>query len=87
MEGRQGWPGFSDGAGLQNKADEPAAPLVDDALTGFLELEPCICRQAAELVVEPLIHQLVEGLAKDVGGPDVGGVLLKVCPLYTSRCV
>ena len=61
---------------LKDKADEPAASLVDDALKGFLKLQACIHGHLGELVVQSLAHQFVKGLAKDVGGPDENIVLV-----------
>ncbi len=56
---------------LKDDADQAAAPLVDDALHRLLELDAGVGGHTVELVVQPLVDQLVQGVAEDVGLPDL----------------
>lgn len=62
---------------LKNNTDQPAAALVDNPLDGLLQFETRISGHAVELVVQPLVHQLMQGFAEDIGLPYPTGAFLK----------
>lgn len=51
---------------LQDYTDQAAAALVDDPFDGLLQLDAGVAGHPAELVVQPLVDQLMQALAKDV---------------------
>lgn len=51
---------------LQNYTDQAAAALVDDPFDGLLQLDAGVAGHPAELVVQPLVDQLMQALAEDV---------------------
>lgn len=69
-EGRACGPAFrrlrSERRFLQDDANQPAAPLVDDAAERFAQLLLCALGHALELGLQILLHDLVEAPAEDV---------------------
>lgn len=51
---------------LQDYTDKAAAALVDDPFDGLLQLDAGVAGHPAELVVQPLVDQLMQALAEDV---------------------
>ncbi len=51
---------------LQDYTDQAAAALVDDPFDGLLQLDAGIAGHPTELVVQPLVDQLMQALAEDV---------------------
>lgn len=51
---------------LQDYTDQAAAALVDDPFDGLLQLDAGVAGHPAELVVQPLVDQLMQALAEDV---------------------
>lgn len=51
---------------LQDYTDQAAAALVDDPLNGLLQLDAGVAGHPTELVVQPLVDQLMQALAEDV---------------------
>ena len=55
---------------LQDDTDETARALVDDALKRLLQAAECLLRHVQQLVLQPVVHQLMQAFAN--------------CLLYTS---
>lgn len=51
---------------LQDYTDKATAALVDDPFDGLLQLDAGVAGHPAELVVQPLVDQLMQALAEDV---------------------
>ena len=51
---------------LQNYTDQATAALVDDPFDGLLQLDAGVAGHPTELVVQPLVDQLMQALAEDV---------------------
>ena len=68
----------ADAAGAAVSADEAGAALVDDLLQRFLHFGAGFLRHVQELVLQPVVDQLVQTFAKDIGLPQLDGVALKI---------
>ena len=51
---------------LQQNTDQSGAAIVDDLFQRFLQAGAGFLRHVEELVLQPLIHQFMQALAKDV---------------------
>src|SRR5699024_7634680 len=61
---------------LKDDADQPVAPLVDDPLNRLLHADARVGGHPVELVVQPLVDQLVQRFAKDVALPNLLRIVL-----------
>ena len=51
---------------LQQNTDQSGAAIVDDLFQRFLQAGAGFLRHVEELVLQPLLHQFMQALAKDV---------------------
>ena len=68
----------ADAAGAAVSADEAGAALVDDPFQRFLQAGAGLLGHVEQLVLQPLVHQLVQALAEEVRVPDGLGVVLEL---------
>ena len=60
-------------------ADEPGTAFVDDPFQRALQLGAGLLRNVQQLVLQPVVHQLMQAFAKDVSVPQFAGVGLEIC--------
>ena len=51
---------------LQQNTDQSGAAIVDDLFQRFQQAGAGLLRHVEELVLQPLIHQFMQALAKDI---------------------
>ena len=62
------------GQRLEDDSDETAATFVDDTLQALPQLLLCVVGHGEELVLDAVTHEMVQGLAENVGLPEFFGV-------------